>query len=225
MPYLINEVEYKTKAEITERCREIIASTEDGQAVAGVHVGFLLDLLRHHDEWQDKTAAGVLYFTAQTTLQGTRCLGIVRRDGSQIDISFMSAIRHIPTGRPKLPQKLLDYIAAARTAVEPDILKFRDCCQSDAVCPINGEAITAKSCEVDHAPPNSFQRLLYNFTTEYGVEPTSVEVGSINGTKAVFKDEELSRNWVKYHRDHCTLRLLSVAGHKLVPKESSVWTS
>ena len=128
MPYVLVDEEFRTKQHVTDRCREIIAATPDGADVVSEHLPFLFALFQHHDEWPDKSAGGVVRITTQTTDHGTRCFALVRTDNSTIDISFPHSIKHIPTTRKRdlLPQGLLDYRNAARTAITDQVRDFRD---------------------------------------------------------------------------------------------------
>ena len=47
MPYPIAGEDFKTKQQLTERCRTILAATPDGESVASEHLAFLFDRFRH----------------------------------------------------------------------------------------------------------------------------------------------------------------------------------
>jgi len=226
MPYFIGSSEFVTKQDITKRCQEIRDQTTDGTNVSPEDFAFLISLFRHHDEWHEKAELGVEAISTQTTEHGTRGFILRRADGSQIDISFPHAIKLIPTGNNgKLtPQKLLDYKAAARTAVQDQIRDFRDLALSERLCcPINGIPLDRANCQVHYPPPDTFEGLLFNFTRERNISPLNVVVDSC-GTMAKFYDVELSTAWAVYHRQYAKLKLVSKDGRQSLPKSPTDWS-
>ena len=161
------------------------------------------------------------------TKHGNRCFVLVRKDGVHEDISFKHTIKLIPSERSDslLPQGLNDYRDAARTAIQNQIRLFRDQhLKSEAECPITGHPITRENCAVDHIAPLTFDRLLLNFTLCRGIRPVDVEIGSVNGTIAVFIDESIAVEWEQFHRENCQLRLLSRSGHLQLKKTKVDWS-
>ena len=226
MPYFIADEEFRTKHDVTERCREILKATPDGESVSPAHLPFLFSLFHHHDEWQIKSNGGVLQVTTQTTDHSTRCFALVRTDGTSIDISFPHSIKLIPTTRSKdlTPQQLIDYRNAARTAINSHVRSFRDeNLASDSICPITNETITRDTCAVDHVAPITFDKLLFDFTCDHDINPLNVSVGSRNGTVAIFDDTDLESQWIEYHDAHANLRLLSRTGHAQLSSQRIDW--
>lgn len=226
MAYVVADEPFDTKDALTDRCRAILAATTDGQLVADEATGFLLDLFRHHDEWDQKARSGVREITAQTTPHGTRCFFLRKHDGTEVDISFPHAIRLIPSTRSAglLPQRLRDFRSAARSAVRPQIFTYRDRnLGSSANCPITGEPISRTNAVVDHVPPNTFDQLLFDFCVERSINPLVVAVGSEGGTVAVFEDQALLSGWQEHHARRAELRLLSKLGNLQLPKTTIAW--
>ena len=162
------------------------------------------------------------------TPHGTRCFVLVRADGSKIDISFPHAVKLLPTIRSKglIPQGLIDYRNAARAAVQDQIHAFRDSALgASVVCPVSGEKLTRENYAVDHEIPMTFDQLLFNFSVERKVNPLTVNVGSIEGTVAIFSDGSLAQDWCKYHRANAKLRLISRIANMQLPKPRVVWDS
>jgi hypothetical protein len=224
--YLIGETEFRTKSEITDKCRSILSDNQDGIHISVDQCAFLFELFRFHDEWDIKTEQGVIGISTQTTEHGTRCFILVRKDGSNIDISFNRSIKMIPTGRTKnlLPQYLLDYKAAARTAIKPQICEFRDKSLSQSlVCPYIGVNLSRENCAVDHISPNTFDRLLFDFSILNKIKPVHVEVRSKNGVVAEFVDKQLELDWQIYHQATATLRTISRIGNLQLPKIVVPW--
>lgn len=227
MPYIIADESFATKDMLTARSRAILAATPDGQPVADASLPFLVELLQYHDEWSQKSAGGIRGISTQTTLHGTRCFVLLKQEGDQIDISFPHAIRLVPSSRAVslLPQALRDLRNAARNAVSVDIYAFRDnALQQGHQCPYSGEVLNRSNCAVDHAPPKTFDRLLFEFCQSRNLNPLQVAVGSAGGMVAVIEDATILAAWQAYHREHASLRLLSRLGNLQLPKTSMPWS-
>lgn len=161
MPYLIADESFSAKVALTDRCRAIPATTTDGQMVDDDCAEFLFELFQYHDEWDQKASGGVRGISTQTTRHGTRCFGLLNRGGDRIDISFPHAIRLVPNTRTAA---LRDFRSAARNAVRAEIYGFRDrALQEVQDCPYTGETLARSTCAVDHAPPKTFDELLFDF--------------------------------------------------------------
>ena len=227
MPYTIDGYEFLTKNDILIRCREILQSIPDGKLISDNAYSFIVDLFRYHDEWQEKTGGCCFEITTGQTAHGTRCFFIIRADKTKIDISFGHAVKRIPTLRSsrRLPQYVVDYKNAARTAIKEQISSFRKkALSSGPYCPITHTPLTLGNSEVDHVAPLTFDKLLYDFTrTTHGIDPCKVSVGSIEGTIACFDDDVLSDNWASYHKKRACLRLISKEKHREVSSPRVDW--
>lgn len=227
MPYVIADESFTTKGMLTERCRLILAATPNGHSVAASAMPFLFDLFQYHDEWAQKASGGVRDISTQTTTHGTRCFVLRKRNGDQIDISFPHAIRLIPSSRTSglLPQSLRDFRNAARNAVRAQIYAFRDSGLAESlVCPITGELLNRENCAVDHTPPYTFEKTLFDFCQAQQLNPLDVAVGSEVGTVAVIEDPALLARWQSYHQERARLRLISRLGNLQLPKSSVPWS-
>ncbi|MDO8468188.1 MAG: DUF3223 domain-containing protein [Candidatus Peribacter sp.] len=225
--YAIAGEEFSNKDGIKVRCREIIAKIADGQPIPDEDLPFLIELFQHHDEWGDKALKGIKKITVQRTGQyATRCFMLLLSDNTIIDISFNHAIKLLRGERTKVlqPQRLVDYKNAARTAVTEDVRAFRDAHLALKItCPFSGDLIVRENCAVDHEPPLTFDKLLYDFTANGSINPLQVAVGSRDGTTAYFESMDLATNWIDYHRLNSRLRLLSTIGHAQVSVPRIDW--
>ena len=227
MPYIIAEESFSTKGAVTARCRAVLAATPDGQFVEEATAPFLVELFQYHDEWPQKAAGGVLGISTQTTPHGTRCFVLVKQASDRIDISFLHAIRLVPSSRSStlLPQALRDFRSAARVAIKTQIYEFRDSVLvKPRRCPYTDEILNRGNCAVDHIPPNTFDQLLFDFCHSCSLNPLQVAVGSEGGTVAVFEEVELLASWQAYHRAHAELRLISKVGNLQSPKVALSWS-
>ena len=228
MAYTIGSTEFRRKEDIENRCREILHSVPDGNLISGHDHSFLVDLFQYHDEWKEKTKGCLIGITTGISASGTRCFYIIREDKTCIDISFKHSVKKIPTRRlrKRLPQYLVDYKNAARTAVIEQISSFRrHALASNACCPISHIPLSAENSEVDHTAPLTFDRLLHDFTKKHEIDPSNVSVGSVDGTIARFDNDTLSDIWASYHKEHACLRLISKSEHKKLAPQKIDWDS
>jgi|GEM_PF-1308761 len=226
MPYTIGSYEFTTKGEITKRCQDIRDRTPDGMKVTEEEFAFLISLFKHHDGWHEKAYPGVEAISTETTEHGTRGFVLMRlNETKSIHISYPHAIKLIPTGAKLTPQKLIDYKAAARTAVQDQVREFRDfTLANDASCSINKTPLMRGNCDVHYLPPDTFERILFNFTSEHNIKPLDVAVDSCDSV-AKLHDEKLLNAWAAYHRQHAKLQLLSPDGRRHLPKSPTDWSS
>lgn len=226
MPYIIADESFPTKKALTQRARQVLARTPEGQPVAESDWEFLLALFQHHDEWVEKSAGGVRQITTQRTVHGTRCFILIKHRDEAIDISFHHAIRLIPNPRAAdlLPQRLRDFRNAARAAIRTQIYEFRDKTLRQALqCPITRIELYRSNAAVDHEPPHTFDELVFRFCKEQSLNPLEVSVSSESGVLAVFEDPELQRRWQNFHQAQASLRLVSRIGNLQLSKPKVSW--
>jgi hypothetical protein len=227
--YPIGGKEFSTKEKIEDRCREIIKNVPNGEYVAEEDIPFLMDLFRYHDEWEQKSSKGIKNIIVEPSGEFlTRAFVLILSDGSKMDISFKSIVRLLRGDRTRelLPRALIDYKNAARSTITDQIRSFRDQQLAlNIICPISGEPIIRSNCEVDHEPPDTFDKLLFDFTVSENIEPLKIKVGSKEGTIPYFEDEKISRNWIDYHSANARLRLLSTIGHAQISSPRIDWNT
>ncbi|MEZ5660576.1 MAG: DUF3223 domain-containing protein [Burkholderiaceae bacterium] len=207
-------------SDIEQRCRDIIGSMASGDLVGDQHQLFVLDLLRYHDEWSEKLDGDEPCIVKGISGHGTPCFFHRRPSGERIDISWVHARKcyaGVISGRPRDPLKsaMNDIQAAARAAIQPQIIEFRrdQAASRVTTCAKTGEVVDAlnpKSSHVDHHDPH-FDRLLYKFLAVEELNPLTIKIGS-SDTKhgvAVFENKEIAQRWIDFHRQKANLRLLA----------------
>ena len=126
------------------------------------------------------------------------------KDGGEIDISWKVAI----TGKHK-PKKG-ELMSAMRVSVEDQTYNFRRNCDIYC-CELCG---SVKALQVDHNDEknSAFDELAYNFVKENNDIKIPDNFGELNdGTNRrcfLEKDYVFRDNWVEYHRQHASLRML-----------------
>lgn len=218
MPYAIAGQTYRTKSEVTRRCREILADTPVGGVVGIDDAVFLLDLFSHHTEWPKKCGPGVSAITVHMTAHGTRCFWLYRLDGQLIDISFPHAVKHLPTARKNgtlMPQPLIDFKNGARQAIKGQIDAFRQAHTTPA---------SESRLDVDHVYPRTFDALLFGFCLEHGINPLLVEVIEREGCLHHIVDDAIREQWADYHRHYARLALVPTRVNLSAKKARIDWS-
>jgi hypothetical protein len=213
--YLIAGQEYRTKQDVIQRCRDILNSTPNTRLVCPDYFEFLMDVFRHHTEWPSKLGVGVSAITVQDTGHGTRCFWLIRTDDTRIDISFVHAVKHLPTTRYRelIPQPLIDFKNGARQAIKEQIEAFR-----------KASTVTATmDMDVDHEHPCTFDALLFQFCIKHGVNPLTVPVIERQGCLHHITNDSIRMAWQDYHQQHAKLRLVHKTVNLTAPKVKVDW--
>ena len=206
MKYQIAHRTFKTKAQIKQAVRDVVAQYGTGETLAGDDDAFIRALFQRHPEADRKIGCGIDHIkVVQCPVYGkNKMFELHRTDGSYTDISWKVCVE----GKP--PKS--DAQDALRNAVDYQISAFRtEAFKGDPRCRLTGEPLGPGNSHVDHAPPNTFQRLMDNFLTMKGITADQVPVTppADNQTRTYLTDEVFEREWCDFHQRHAKLRLLS----------------
>ena len=217
---------FKTKKALTEAVRGLIARQRVNRPVTGADLKFLLALFRHHYQWAAKCGPGVatveVRWNREPGFAPTKGMWLVRADGTETDISWRVCVN----GK----DHLADLKVAFRHEVQEQVNAFAEAefLIGTVVCPVTSELVPQRhGADVDHAPPNTFDRLITAFLEASGLaadpvtDALAVEdvPGAVYMTRLV--DRQLGMAWQSFHRERAVLRVLSRAGHKQVTSEWS----
>lgn len=197
-----DELGLETKHMVETMIRTIVAKYPNGQALSTSDQEWLDKILRHHYQYKAKVGCGIKHLEVRSNPSWngpSRGLWIVRHDGSEIDISWVVALK--PMGRPDAKD---DVSKAARYEVHPQIHTYHATGECDA-CPLCGEQLKRGSnVHVDHETP--FITLLQGFLKFKALSFEDVEVEDLV-LEARFADRELGSEWQEYHRQNAVLRI------------------
>jgi hypothetical protein len=203
--------EFSTKADVTQRTREILyrrkvvrPGTEDFDFLCA-----LLDVHLHKDE---KTGVGIAHFFVTQLEFNAPNFNIRRVDGTAVNFSFVKCVNALGRSVEQAAQsEYLRHLSSAyRAAVHVDILAFRE--DHEHRCGICGADIVGLP-QVDHVAPQ-FAGLVCAFEQQSGmlVPRGFEECGAVgyhqNGRKFCTGDVEYERAWVEFHRKHAVMRLV-----------------
>ena len=194
----VNGVLFPTKKALVERMRSIINPAVLNTALSETDTQFVLAVLAHHPEWEEKSGCGVLAVEVRMNIGehfANRGLWLVLLDGSEIDISRPVAIDAAPLSRARL---LRD---AARHAIADQIRSTRD--GGSAVCAICGGKMGVSSAHVDHEPPFTFESIFSGWLEAHpGVALDDT------GLHPRFSCPVVAADWQAHHALFASLRLV-----------------
>ena len=206
-----NGVPYCTKKQLAEKCREIMS--KEG-AIKGADESFLLELLKRHPHYKEKTGAGIVNFGRAFGF-GNGYFIINRKDGSHTDFSWTACLHGA--------NKRKDVFGALRAAIAYQINNFLDSEFKDRqliVCPLTGENVTRRSCHVDHVPPSTFQNLAETWLSLNRMTLDDLEIiSALDGLGHVLKNQDNIRGWQAYHLKNAVLRVVSSFGNLSTAKK------
>lgn len=194
---------FGTKESLVEAIRGIINTQDLGAPLGLGSQEFLVDVLRHHHDWVGKRGAGLKHLEVRMnpgTFGSTRGLWIKRIDGTEVDISWVVALK--PGGQSSHKENV---VAAARREIWDQVNAARDA-QEGKCCPLCGEPLLVKT-HVDHAHPWTFDALLTEFLRTYGHSWESIGVEDC-GLYGIFDDRGLAADWHHFHAQLADLRLI-----------------
>ena len=119
-PVQVGSVLFPNKKAAKDHVRGIIARYKNGETIAGGDDAFLRDLILLHSEAEEKIESGISHFTVDLDreFRKTRCIVIVRHDGSSTDTS---CVKNCIDGK----DHKADVMAALRHAVSNEIKTFK----------------------------------------------------------------------------------------------------
>lgn len=81
--------------------------------------------------------------------------------------------------------------------------------------------------QVDHAFPNTFEKLLYDWVVQMETRVSDIRICSNDGTtiKRWFADPQLQKSWELYHKCNAVLRVLTPEEHAEQPVLRFDWSS
>lgn len=205
---------FRTKKALQERVRKILWFYRDGDVVDISDSIFLAHLFTRHPDAEQKIGCGIAHIVVRRNPVYTQTQGfwIVRKDGSETDISYLECLTETPHHKR--------FERACRAAVEPSTMKFKqqafDNADAPLACPLTGEVLTFVGSHVDHVAPKTFLVILADFVRIHSIDVAKVGVSG-KGVDGALRDTldntELERRWIAYHDANAELRVISRTGN------------
>ena len=96
MAYAVAGRTFRTKAEVTAAANAVRDSVPIGGEVTGDGRTFMLELLAHHEEADEKIRDGVTRLSTMRNAFGTVSFKVERTDGSEDDFSVPTCVKGLP---------------------------------------------------------------------------------------------------------------------------------
>ncbi len=214
----IGTILYPSKTSAKKFYRTLRDRYEIGARVNEVDHDSLLDLIGIHHHADQKIGCGISHFSVELDKEfgKTRHFMIHRVDGSSTDVSFIGAIDG--------PNERNDQLEALRRSVEDQVVAFKNekfAERNDHICPLSGLRIGSESYHVDHAPPNTFIRIVNMWLLEESMklEDICITPPLDNQYVTTMTNESQKGRWQEFHRSKASLRLLSPIGNLSAAKK------
>ena len=163
------------------------------------HFNFIHDLLKNHNEYNEKVGLGIDYFEIKPNrLNKNPELYIHRVDNTDVIFSW----------RYCCSLKSRDYLCdAMRSSISKDIIQFKK--SSKLTCNLcNIENLPFGEFHIDHNK-NSFHSIYKKFMEVNTLKiPTIFQRNNFNTCEFMDNDYEFKKNWIEFHNKNCDLQVL-----------------
>jgi hypothetical protein len=200
-----------TKSEVKKIAQQILHKYKPGEKLKGKDLEFILELLKYHPEYKEKTKFGVKGIVVRTypLKKDTKQFRIITDDGREIEFSYLKCIY------PKTHKQKV--MRAFREAIADQIIEFKKKYfkkNKPAKCQVSRKPITWYNCHVDHVIP--FKVLVEQFLKEHNLTFDDIEIedSPIENRPPRIKDENLRHAWQEFHKKHAILRVVAPDIHK-----------
>ena len=188
-----------TNKEKLHWCSYLLNKHRIGYTLNEKEKSFMLDIFSNHHNWEEKKGVGIDCIKILHNNFGHRGFYLQRVDGSVIDISIGSSV----SGKEsKYSAKLA---SACRTAIRPEIVKFRDnnVTYSVTKCVISGDVLTKENTHIDHYDL-TFAEMLKLWLAD---NPKPALVSKAEWYE--FEDKDVEAEFVEFHNNNCKLRAVT----------------
>jgi hypothetical protein len=212
--YTYGGVTFKTKKKVLEYVRkEIFNHYKSHKLISQEHFAFMQDLLRNHPRGDELIGVGLKHmWIQQNNPYPARGFWFGRIDGTKGHFSFRNCVMPPPTVREKFRRALRLIVRPATHQYK--VMYFQD--SPTMMCEVTGKEINWYNSDVDHTPPNTFQKIFDDFINEHKIDLDAVQYKS--GPKIVghqLCNTDVRDRWFTFHNDRAKLRVLSVEGNRL----------
>jgi len=204
-PIAFGMYQFRTKKSATEEARRRINQYEAGDRLCTQDEDFFASLFTLHSEFLEKKGVGIDHIKVERDFHNNRCLYIHRIDGSSIDCSWVHCIQ-------PASQKTVTSMAFRRS-VKDIVMAYKEAeLKVVKECPELRTPLTYENSHVSYISP-SFESLLDDFLNQQQIKIEDVALTNPKpedlDQRGILSDDELPKNWQRYHQENANLRLLS----------------
>jgi hypothetical protein len=188
-----------TKKQQTETCKVILNKYNLGDYLTRSEAIFMGNIFKNHPNWDKKRKMGIKKIQIDKDDFGHRCFYLVFVDGTRDSISYITSIKgKCNTHKEKL-------IKACRTAIYPEIVKFRNTVNFGLdVCQFSNKILTKENTHIDHYDL-TFNQMFNLWINDKNIK--DIKIKKV-GQSFVFENSEVENDFVDFHNKNCKLRAI-----------------
>ena len=231
-PFKIGEKEYTFKKDAIAHYRAILNSYDYGQSLSDPHYDDLISLLDYNyfnsivdseedveeqiesdnissetneDNENDLTIKDIKVSRVQFN---TKCFEVFYNDNTSEYISYLMIINN----KKYNPENL--FYVACRNSIHADIRSVKqnyfdkNSIKGQVKCQETGKLSKWTELVVDHRQPNTFSIIVDRFKEVNRINLEVIEYTSNEHNHIIFKDENLTKDFQKYHKNKASLRIV-----------------
>jgi len=201
--YSIGDLKFSSKKKAYEHTKQIIYSLGCCDIYPEQEkFNFFMDLLRNHQNIDNKIGCGVSHFSIKPNTYNCYALAtdICRNDGSVVDFSWKSCAESTFKGYKQYLQ------SALRESIKYQIYEFREQSKSADFSLYCANCKSAQFCQVDHI--TSFKSLTEMFLANNKAPEKFDE--NLETHEVIFRkcDKDFQDNWEDFHEKNADLQIL-----------------
>lgn len=202
-----------TKKKQTEIAKDLLHKAE----LTREDKRWLYRLFENHPEWKKKKGVGIKDIIRRKTMWGNKCFYLIRKDGSETDISYKVCIIGKPT-------KLAEVKKACRYAVTSEVMKVANAVRYGVdTCPITGDILTKGNTHIDHYNL-TFAELFKKWVKQYDIDMlhSLINRSADGDTTTRFVSAQIEKDFIAFHNANTHLRAVTKeANLNILTKKSS----
>ena len=200
---------FENKKCCVDETRSRISRYKRGQKLSESDTKFFTSLFTMHHDYLEKIGCGIKFLRFDRNKEyGNNCIIIVRRDDTEVDISWATALQP--------PRVKHDIQTGFRAAVEHDVNMFKKIMiERGARCWLTGEKLTYENCRATYSTDLTFNELLDEFLDIIDIDIHEVSLVQPRRRKLrkqpvlMLQNPTLKRMWFVYHREMAQIVLVS----------------
>jgi hypothetical protein len=198
--------EFPTKKAAERHISAILGRHAHHQRLTGDDDAFMRALIEIHPRRAVIVDCGLAYVFVQhldeiswQRKRGTRRFCVKRTDSSIYDFSWRDAL-YPENKRRRVASVFRHIIHESKELVKSHLFH--------GVCEVCGRTIKLAECDLDHIPPQTFDRLMDGFLQSIGktVEDLAIVVSRDYQTSSHLEDDLIADAWYEYHDENARLR-------------------
>lgn len=194
MKYIFFDKSFKTKKEVKDFFSSMLWRYNPGEVINANDSNYLLDLIKNHDDFENRLSGEVDHFFISKDGFGTQNFNIKFTDKRTESFSYLNCINQRTA--------LSKFSLACRNSVYKDINSIKKeffSKNTTRTSQISNRIITYEDSEVDHVNP-TFNHIRDSFIRLWNIDINKVEYMK-NIKSTWFKDKDLENRFRKYHNN------------------------